>query len=304
MPYGYGASADFSPSNSGGGRESYGGGGQYSQPSASSQPSPPSQPSGNGGDRIQRIASGIEPGYTPTSSQPFGLSPEQAYREGKITVDQYQQAQQSQDVSQVEDQPNLIEKAFDLYSQYGLLPNALRLGGSLLESLGTASKSLQNKVIAFDLQNRLEKAYQDPTFDPFTPDASVTQLEQDLAKAKAGEFSQQEYQDRYAPQMNEMGITGGDAERAVQTALTPYAPYAITGTTPQDSMVQQYFSNLGMGGQSPLSSKLETDYNNAKQSINSLLGIIPPSQQFGYSSTPYGGLMGIDIDYLKQRGLM
>tara|TARA_A100001391_G_scaffold169774_1_gene130720 strand:- start:47 stop:760 length:714 start_codon:yes stop_codon:yes gene_type:complete len=99
--------------------------------------------------------------------------------------------------------------------------------------------------------------------------------------------------------------TSGDGgqQEFIQNVISQL-PYAITGTTPQDSMVQQYFSNLGMGGQSPLSSKLETDYNNAKQSINSLLGILPPSQQFGYSSTPYGGLMGIDIDYLKQRGLM
>ena len=99
--------------------------------------------------------------------------------------------------------------------------------------------------------------------------------------------------------------TSGDGgqQEFIQNVISQL-PYAITGTTPQDSMVQQYFSNLGMGGQSPLSSKIETDYNNAKQSINSLLGILPPSQQFGYSSTPYGGLMGIDIDYLKQRGLM
>jgi len=269
MPRGYGASADFSPSNSGGGRESYGGGGQYSQPSAPSQPSQPSQPSGNGGDRIQRIASGIEPGYTPTSSQPFGLSPEQAYREGKITVDQYQEAQQSQDVAQIEDQPNLIEKAFDLYSQYGLLPNALRLGGSLLESLFGSSVPSTGNVGAAGIKT-------DGTYGTVEDAIRASQRNEPLTQN----------------------------QRDIINAITPYASYAITGTTPQDSMVQQYFSNLGMGGQSPLSSKLETDYNNAKQSINSLLGILPPSQQFGYSSTPYGGLMGIDIDYLKQRGLM
>ena len=186
----------------------------------------------------------------------------------------------------------------------------MNLGGSLLDSLGTASKSLQNKAIAFDLQNRLEKAYQDPTFDPFTPDANVTQLEQDLARAKAGEYSQQEYQDRYAPQMNQMGATtGGDGERAAQTALTPYAPYAITGTTPQQSMVNDYFANLNLG--ESISSGLQTDYNNAKNNINSILGITPVSQQFGYSTQPYGLLSStnlasnpFNIDYLKQRGLI
>jgi hypothetical protein len=310
------SSSAGSDSASGGGRtdaqSQYGGTTGYDS-SANQSGREQSYGGGNDGgyvDRIQRISSGVEPGYTPTSSQPFGVSPEQAYNEGKITVDQYREAQQVQDNTVLE-QPNLIEKAFDLYKQYGIIPNALKLGGSLLDKIGGVSKDLQNKAIAFDLQNRLEKAYQDPTFDPFTPDASVTQLEQDLARAKAGEYSQQEYQDTYAPQMNQMGATGGDGgERALQTALTPYAPYAITGTTPQQSMVNQYFANLGNMGQ-PLSSNLQTDYNNAKNSINSLLGITPPSQQFGYSAQPYGLLSStnlasnpFNIDYLQQRGLI
>jgi hypothetical protein len=137
----------------------------------------------------------------------------------------------------------------------------------------------------------------------------VTQLEQDLARAKAGEYSQQEYQDTYAPQMNQMGATGGDGERAIQTSLTPYAPYAITGTTPQQSMVQDYFSDFNLG--QSISSGLQTDYNNAKNNINSILGITPPSQQFGYSTQPYGLLSStnmasnpFNIDYLRTRGLI
>jgi len=39
-------------------------------------------------DRIQRISTGEEPGYRAQDSQPFGLSKEEAYRQGKITVDQ------------------------------------------------------------------------------------------------------------------------------------------------------------------------------------------------------------------------
>ena len=104
--------------------------------------------------------------------------------------------------------------------------------------------------------------------------------------------------------------TGGGGGQAL-TNIISQVPYAISGTTPQQSMVNQYFANLGMSGQSPLSSKLETDYNTAKQSINSLLGIVPPSQQFGYSSDPYGGLLAtnlatnpFNIPYLQQRGLI
>ena len=261
---------------------------------------------GDGGytDRIQRVSSGVEPGYTPTSSQPFGVSPEQAYQEGRITVDQYREAQQVQDNAAL-NQPNLLEKAFDLYKQYSPLGIAFNLGGGLLEKIGGASKSLQNKAIAFDLQNKLEKAYQSPTFDPFSPDANVTQLEQDLARAKAGEYSQQEYQDTYAPQMNQ--TDQGGSERDAMNQLTPYAPYAISGQTPQDSMVNQYFANQPT---SSLSSGLETSYNNAKSNINNILGIATPSQQFGYSQAPYGSYSSTNMagnpykDYLTTRGLI
>jgi hypothetical protein len=105
------------------------------------------------------------------------------------------------------------------------------------------------------------------------------------------------------------------------TNIISQAPYLISDTITQPSMVNQYFSTLGMGGQTssssvpqsgqPLSSSLQTSYNNAKTTINNLLGITPPSQQFGYSADPYGGLMAsnlttnpYNIDYLKRLGLI
>ena len=234
-------------------------------------------------DRIQRISTGVEPGYTPTSDRPFGNTPEEAYRQGQITKDQYETTIAK--TTEVPQKENIIEKAFDLYTQFGLIPNALRIGGSLLDSLGDVSKSIQNKAIAFDLQNKLEKAYQDVRFDPLTPDASVTQLEKDLQAAKAGEFSQQEYQDRYAPQMNNMGEDrGGDAERQLVNALTPYAPYAMTNTTPEKSMVNEYFANANLGSQ--LSSDLQTRYNSAKSNINNILNIQSVEDQYGFVRQP------------------
>ena len=100
----------------------------------------------------------------------------------------------------------------------------------------------------------------------------------------------------------ETPIGGDQQSRDVMTGLVSQLPYTISGATPQESMVNQYFANMGSMGQS-LSSNLQTSYNNAKTNINNLLGIItPPSQQFGYSAQPYSGL--VDVDYLKQRGLI
>ena len=289
-------------------RESYGAGGQYSGGSTSSSNV------GGGGDGNAREQYAAQTQYQAPSPTPSGdgggtIEPPYVMVGGqKFAVDD----PRAIEAQNVVEQESLLGNILDLYQQYSPVGRILDLGGSILSNIGDASTSLQNKAIAFDLQNRLQKAYQDPTFDPFTPDASVTQLEQDLAKAQSGDFTQSEYEDRYGKAGDTGQLTGGggDGERALRTALTPYAPYAITGTTPQDSMVNQYFANLGMSNQ-PLSSNLQTDYNNAKTNINSLLGILPPSQQFGYSTAPYGLLSStnlasnpFNIDYLQQRGLI
>ena len=116
-------------------------------------------------------------------------------------------------------------------------------------------------------------------------------------------------QENVQSKLNEMNFGGGD-----NGDNQGYVPQTTPTTqTPQSdgSMVNQYFSNLNMGGQYSLSSDLQTSYNNAKSSINNILGINQQSQQFGYSAQPYGSYSRTDltnnpyyIDYLKQRGLI
>ena len=102
------------------------------------------------------------------------------------------------------------------------------------------------------------------------------------------------------------GDGGGDpGSQLVQNILkiaTPNLP---------DSQVDQYFSNMNMAQGSPLSSDLQTSYDNAKSSVNNILGMTPANQQFGYSAQPYGSLSStnmadnpFNIPYLQQRGLI
>ena len=104
------------------------------------------------------------------------------------------------------------------------------------------------------------------------------------------------------------GVVSGDGESdRLATQLISQLPLTMTGAAPQQSMVNDYFANLNMG-QQPLSSSLQTSYNNAKNNLNSILGT---NQQFGYSTTPYGSLSStnlannpFNIEYLQQRGLI
>jgi hypothetical protein len=54
-----------------------------------------------------------------------------------------------------------------------------------------------------------------------------------------------------------------------------------------------------------------TTYNTAKAQIANTLGMVDTSNQFGYSSDPYGGLTAqnlatnpYNIDWMQQRGLI
>lgn len=103
-------------------------------------------------------------------------------------------------------------------------------------------------------------------------------------------------------------VVGGDGgSDRLATQLISQLPLSMTGAAPQESMVNQYFANLGMG-QQPLSSSLQTSYNNAKNNVNSILGV---NQQFGYSTAPYGLLSStnladnpFNIEYMTTRGLI
>jgi len=102
------------------------------------------------------------------------------------------------------------------------------------------------------------------------------------------------------------GNGGGDAgSQLVQNILK------ITNPNLPGSQVDQYFSNMNMAQGSPLSSDLQKSYDNAKSSVNNILGMTPANQQFGYSAQPYGSLSStnmadnpFDIPYLQQRGLI
>jgi hypothetical protein len=113
-----------------------------------------------------------------------------------------------------------------------------------------------------------------------------------------------------ASSMQDAGTYFSDGGDQLQSYLTPIAPYLLTGATPQESQVMKYFNNMGTT-QSPLSSSLETSYNQAKANINNLLGVGSLQGQFGYSTQPYGGLSAsnlatnpFNIPYLQQRGLI
>ena len=60
-------------------------------------------------------------------------------------------------------------------------------------------------------------------------------------------------------------------------------PFIIGDTTPQESMVNKYFDNLG--NNLGMSSAYLTTYNDAKNKIAQTLNLTPNTQQFGFGNT-------------------
>ena len=253
MPYGYGASADFSPSSSsssgGGGdaRESYGAGGQYS-----TTPSPAPSVTTGGGD------GGVDVGFQEALRQQAIRQADPVYGDPDPYID---------------------------------VPISER--DTITSFLDNFAANVKANPLEFGLLGALKTLYQ------------TEQAKNMLLDTPGYEF----LRDYSIP--TETPIGGDQQSRDVMTGLVGQLPYTLTGTTPQESMVNQYFANLGTMGQQPLSSNLQTSYNNAKTTINNLLGISAPNLQFGYSTQPYGLLSStnlamnpFNIDYLRTRGLI
>ena len=108
----------------------------------------------------------------------------------------------------------------------------------------------------------------------------------------------------YNPRTKEFSMRDGGGNE--QDAMTRIAsPYQIGQTTPQESMVANYFANQQNYGMSDV----QKAYDQAKANLN--MTLTPNTQQFGYSDPPYGGYTMADlsnnpynIDYLKNRGLI
>ena len=321
----------------GGGNSGGGGGGGNSFASARqamtsnaaySAPTKTSAPTNTGGDnnyqdRIQRISTGTEPGFRPQDEQPFGLSKEEAYRQGRITKDQFEAPALLQ--SQAVDERSPFQVGFDnfidFYKEGGIL-------GAGLKALSPLSESIQQKAMTFSLNKRLSDIYEDnPDFEDYESvseipgeiGSKVQNLESDLQGVRDGTFKQSDFTAKYGSgdvtnpldaAFDPNSLTR-DEQQSLQNLFTPELAYSVSGQTPQASVAQQFFNNMNTTQGSPLSSDLQTDYNNAKNSVNSILGITPTNQQFGYSAQPYGGLMAsnlttnpYNIDYLKRLGLI
>ena len=252
-------------------------------------------------DRIQRVASGIEPGHRPTDARPHGLAPEEAHRQGLITVDQRNQAMNNPGIDtsgNYQEKVGFWQGVKNAASEYiqsgGLIGNVLKLGGNVLDKLGEYSSDLQKKAMTYSLKNKLKNEYQKHTFDPFSPDAHVTKLENDIKAIAEGTYTQSDFNEDYGSP--EISVGGGEGGRDAMNMIAPAAPYIVGGSTPQESQAAKWYASLGATQNNGFGFSFANEFAAAKQKQAGILGSPTPVGMLAVNNSPF-------YNFLKERNL-
>ena len=90
---------------------------------------------------------------------------------------------------------------------------------------------------------------------------------------------------------------GGNGERARMNAVSPHAPYIVSGTTkPTNSPALSWYQSLGTSNTNTGGFDLATEYASAKSKVAKTLGTSTPVGQLAVNDTPY-------FNFLKKNNL-
>jgi hypothetical protein len=225
-----------------------------------------------------------------------------------------------QDTTNLADPPKgKLETFFDDVKEFfaggGIVGNVAK---GVVDFIAPISGAIQKKAIKYSLNKKLEKIYKDnPDFEDYESEGEipgligvdVRDLQRDLRGLEDGTFTQKDYTAKYGSgdATNPLDAsfnpaTLRDDERSeLETIFAPELAYAIGGTTPQNSMVNQYFANTNNQNLG-ISSDYMTTYNKAKADLAKTLNMTANADQFGYSGTMTAS--NIYYNYLKEQGLL
>ena len=254
-------------------------------------------------DRIQRISSGVEPGHRPTDARPHGLAPEEAHRQGLITKDQMNQAINNPGIDTSDNYQEKIgfwdqvtNAASEFIESGGLIGNVIKLGGNVLSKLGEYSSELQKKAMTYSLNNKITAIGKKDDFHPGAYGYKIQDIQKDIDAIEKGDFTQSDFNEKYGSP--EISVGGGDGQdRDLMNMIAPVAPYAVGGTTPQDSVAAKWYASLGNNNNNnAFGFSFQKEYNAAKQKQAGILGSPSSVGMLAVNNSPF-------YNFLKERNL-
>ena len=253
-------------------------------------------------DRIQRISSGVEPGHRPTDARPHGLAPEEAHRQGLITKDQMNQAIDNPGIDTSDNYQEKIgfwdqvtNAASEFIESGGLIGNVIKLGGNVLDKLGEYSSDLQKKAMTYSLNNKITYIGKKKDFHPGAYGYKIQDIQKDIDAIEKGDFTQSDFNEKYGSP--EISVGGGDGQdRDLMNMVAPVAPYAVGGTTPQESQAAKWYASLGATQNNGFGFSFANEFAAAKQKQQGILGSPSPVGMLAVNNSPF-------YNFLKERNL-
>ena len=253
-------------------------------------------------DRIQRISSGVEPGHRPTDARPHGLAPEEAHRQGLITKDQMNQAIDNPGIDTSDNYQEKIgfwdqvtNAASEFIESGGLIGNVIKLGGNVLSKLGEYSSDLQKKAMTYSLNNKITSIGKKKDFHPGAYGYKIQDIQKDIDAIEKGDFTQSDFNEKYGSP--EISVGGGDGQdRDLMNMVAPVAPYAVAGTTPQESQAAKWYASLGATQNNGFGFSFANEFAAAKQKQQGILGSPSPVGMLAVNNSPF-------YNFLKERNL-
>jgi len=189
----------------------------------------------------------------------------------------------------------------------GVIGNATRL----IEKLGSP---IQKKMMTYSLNKRIDKISNAKDFSPGAYGYKIQDLQKDLQGVQDGTFTQNDFTKKYgsgdATNPNDASFNPATLRENdiadLETYFAPELADIIGGTTPRDSMVNNYFANFNNQNLGINSAYMDT-YNKAKENMAKSLNLQPNTLQYGYNANPYAQLMSSlnpYYDELKAQGLI
>jgi hypothetical protein len=183
----------------------------------------------------------------------------------------------------------------EFFQSGGLVGAAARGASNILGGVSDISKAMQAKAMQFTLNRKIKSRMGDLDLNnPNTmKDPKIVDLQKDLQGVKDGTFTQSDYTAKYGSgdatnpldaSFNPATLNDNDRQE-LENLFAPELTHAIGGTTPQESMVNKYFAN--MGSNLGISSNYTNTYNQAKANLAKSLNMTPNTQQYGYTANPY-----------------
>lgn len=167
-------------------------------------------------------------------------------------------------------------------------------GGAIGQAFDKFGKPIQKKMMTYSLEKRIDKISNKKDFHPGAYGYKIQDLQKDLQGVKDGTFTQNDFTKKYGSgdvtnpndkfynpdALRENDITD------LETYFAPELADIIGGTTPQDSMVNEYFANINNNNLGMNSAYMDT-YNKAKSDMAAKLQLTNNTQQYGYTPYPY-----------------